>query len=837
MLIPDNIEAKLRFGKIRESVAAMCLTSIGKSHASDMEFITDTEEVRRQTGQTSEMLDILESEDEFPASELPDLRDALKRIRVDGLYLNEEELGALRIALSLSINAIDFFEHSEENSYPLLRALSQGLAPYPLTIEQTDRVLDVNGSIRDNASPQLADIRSEIKQQEIAAARRLNAIMQRAQSQGIVEADAAVSIRDGVAVIPIPAANKRQLAGVVVDESATGRTAFIQPAEVVAINSRIRELRSEERREIIRILKDMAANIRPYAPDMILSIETLGRIDFVRGKAMYAKEIDATLPIIDDTPGLYLSGARHPLLMAQLAQQGKKIVPLNIELEDPQSRILVISGPNAGGKSVCLQTVGLLQFMLQCGLLVPVNEGSRMCVFDKLFIDIGDNQSIENDLSTYSSHLVAMKNFMRYAGSRTLVLIDEFGTGTEPLMGGAIAESVRAELNRLHAFGVLTTHYTNLKHFAAQTEGLVNGAMTFDTQKIEPLFSLHIGQPGSSFAFEIARKIGLPERILTDAKEKMGQGNADYDKNLRQISRDKHYWEQKRQNVKENDKKLADTLQRYTDMLAGIKAERKAIIAKAKEEAQELISAANKKIEATIKEIRESQAEKERTKGARQELEDFRKEEVEQRNDQADKDIERKMEQIRQRQQRQKQKQQNSGDATQKEKKATPKEKAPDAPLTDGDFVLIDNNPDRIGQIISLKGANAQVAMGNMTSTIKVARLKRVSNNAVRKAQSQTKGGIDISNVSSTIREKKLNFSSEIDVRGMRTDEALERVSNFMDEALLCEASQVRILHGKGNGILRQQIRQFLHTLPYVSDCRDENVQFGGAGITVVDLE
>lgn len=345
--------------------------------------------------------------------------------------------------------------------------------------------------------------------------------MQRAQKMGLVESDAAISVRDGIPVIPIPAANKRMLDCVVVDESSTGRTAFVLPAEVASINSRIRELHNDERREIIRILKDVAANIRPYAPDMIRSIETLGELDFVRGKALYAKEIDATLPIIDDEPNLYLSGARHPLLMAQLAVQGKKIVPLNIELNAPQSRILVISGPNAGGKSVCLQTVGLLQLMLQCGLLVPVNEGSRMCVFNNLFIDIGDNQSIENDLSTYSSHLLAMKNFMRNADPRTLILIDEFGTGTEPLMGGAIAEAVLAELNRLGAFGVLTTHYTNLKHFASQTEGLVNGAMSFDTQRIEPKFTLHIGQPGSSFAFEIAHKIGLPERILTEAKEKM----------------------------------------------------------------------------------------------------------------------------------------------------------------------------------------------------------------------------------------------------------------------------------------------------------------------------
>ncbi len=830
MLIPDNIESKLRFHKIREAVADACLTSIGKSLANAMSFSTSTDDVRRLTGQAAEMAQILDSEAIFPASELPDIRDALARIRVEGLYLNEEELSFLRIALSLSISAIDFFEAAEPDAHPLLRTLSQGLAPYPLTIQEIDRILGPEGQVRDTASPALANIRQEIKEQEVAASRRLNAIMQRAQKMGLVESDAAISVRDGIPVIPIPAANKRMLDCVVVDESSTGRTAFVLPAEVASINSRIRELHNDERREIIRILKDVAANIRPYAPDMIRSIETLGELDFVRGKALYAKEIDATLPIIDDEPNLYLSGARHPLLMAQLAMQGKKIVPLNIELNAPQSRILVISGPNAGGKSVCLQTVGLLQLMLQCGLLIPVNEGSRMCVFNNLFIDIGDNQSIENDLSTYSSHLLAMKNFMRNADPRTLILIDEFGTGTEPLMGGAIAEAVLAELNRLGAFGVLTTHYTNLKHFASQTEGLVNGAMSFDTQRIEPKFTLHIGQPGSSFAFEIAHKIGLPERILAEAKEKMGQENADYDKNLRQINRDKHYWEQKRQNVKENDKKLAETLQRYNDMLEGIKAERKEILSKAKEEARELLAEANRRIEATIKEIRESQAEKTKTKEVRQELDEFRKQ-AEQRDDEADKNIDRKMEQIRQRQLRQKQRSKQQSSATTPDK---PQED--NTPLAVGDYVSIDGNVSRIGQILSIKGSSAQVAMGNMSSTLKLDRLKRISNAAARKAQGKPLGGIDYSNVASTVREKKLNFSSEIDVRGMRADEALQRVSNFMDEALLCEAPQVRILHGKGNGILREQIRKLLHTLPYVSDCRDENVQFGGAGITVADL-
>lgn len=829
MLIPQEIEAKLRFDKIREAVGDNCLTPIGKSLASGMSFQTDRDTVRKQVGQTSEMTLILASEREFPASEFPDIREALRRIRIDGLYLNEEELGALRTALRLSVDAIDFFESSAEDEFPLLREASWGLSPYPLTIQQIDRILDADGEMRDTASPQLADIRREIKSQQASVMRRLNAILQQAQNAGIVESGASVSIRDGVAAIPVPAANKRRIDGIVVDESATGRTAFVLPAEVAAINSRVRELQNEERREIVRILKEMASNIRPYAPDMIVSIETLGHLDFVRGKALYAKETDSTLPILDDTLGIYLSGARHPLLMAQLASQGKSIVPLNIELEAPQSRILVISGPNAGGKSVCLQTVGLLQFMLQCGMMIPANEGSRMCIFDKLFIDIGDNQSMENDLSTYSSHLLAMKNFVRHADSRTLILIDEFGTGTEPLMGGSIAEAVLAELNRRGAFGVLTTHYTNLKHFASQTEGLVNGAMAFDTQRIEPKFTLHIGQPGSSFAFEIARKIGLPEHILTEAKERMGQENADYDKNLRQINRDKHYWEQKRQSARENDKRLAETLQKYGEMLDGIKAERKAILDKARQQAQELVAETNRRIEATIKEIRESQAEKARTKEARKELEEFRKE-VEKPTDETDSAIEQKMERIRQRQRRQREKDKTKSGAPAKQEK--------EADLTPkvGDYASVDNDPAKVAMVLSIKGGEAQVAMGNMTSNIKLSRLRKVSNAAARKPAGGAMGGVDISNVAATVREKKMNFSSEIDVRGQRADEALRNVGDFMDEALLCEASQVRILHGKGNGILREQIRKYLKSLPYVAESRDEDVQFGGAGITVVEL-
>ena len=840
MLIPDNIEVKLKFDRIRRAVAEACLTTIGKDCAAGMSYLTDMDAVKMHAGRTAEMAAILESQVYFPASELPDLRDGLRRIRVDGLYLDEEELSALRVSLKLSVEVIDFFgdpngfaddakpDEGGHPDYPLLSTLAAELTPYPLTIQVIDRILGPDGQIKDNATPKLSDIRTEIKSSEAAAVRRLNAILRKAQADGLVEPDAAVSIRDGAAVIPIPAANKRALGGVVIDESATGRTAFVQPSEVVAINARLSELRNEERREIIRILKDVSSNIRPYAPEMIHSIEALGEIDFVRGKALYAKEIDATLPIIDEDKGFYLSGARHPLLMKQLAEQGKKIVPLNIELVGPTNRILLISGPNAGGKSVCLQTVGLLQYMLQCGLLVPVNEGSRMCVFKKLFIDIGDNQSIDNDLSTYSSHLLAMKNFVRNADGETLILIDEFGTGTEPLVGGAIAQAVLEELNRLGAFGVLTTHYTNLKHFAAQTAGLINGAMTFDTQKIEPKFSLLIGQPGSSFAFEIAHKIGLPDNILQNAKSTMGQENADYDRNLRQINRDKHYWEQKRQNVKENDKRLAETLAKYNEMLEGIRAERKQIIANAKEQAQELLKEANRRIENTILEIRKSQAEKEQTKQLRQSLEEFKEQEVES-VETDDEQIARKMEQIRQRQARQKEK------PAAQAKEETPKEEE-QGPLKDGDYVMIDDRPEHVGQILSLRGKTAQVAIGNLLSTLKIERLKRISATKARKMGGEKKSGVDYSNVAATVREKKLNFKGEIDVRGMRGEEAVQEVAKFLDEAVLCDAAQIRILHGKGNGILRQMIRQFLNGQRSVADAHDENVQFGGAGITVVEL-
>ena len=835
MLLPENIEGKLQFDKIRQAVTSFCLTGIGAELTQAMTFADDQTLVELMAQRTQQMIEVLSDYDDFPAAEHPDIRESLKRIRIEGLYLAEEELLSLLVILRTSDAMLSFFAQTPDDELLALKDLAQELTPFPLIAKAIDRILDPHGTIRDNASPQLADIRHQIKVQEVEANRRLNAIMRRAQAEGLVDPDASIAIRDGVAAIPVVAANKRSLDGIVVDESATGRTAFIQPAEVVAINSRLRELHNEERREIIKILKEISSNIRPYAPDIIHSAEVLGQLDFLRAKALYADKIHGIVPRIDPEPGLFLSGARHPILMEQLATQGKSVVPLNVELVAPQSRMLVISGPNAGGKSVCLQTVGLLQYMFQCGLPIPAHEESRLCVFRNLFIDIGDNQSMDNDLSTYSSHLLAMKNFLRGADERTLLLIDEFGTGTEPLLGGAIAQSVLAELNNKQAFGVLTTHYTNLKHFASQTPGLVNGAMTFDVHKIEPLFTLHIGQPGSSFAFEIARKIGLPEQILQNAKEQMGQDNAEYDRNLRQIVRDKHYWEQKRQNVKENDKKLADVLQRYNDMLEGAKAERKAIIAKAKAEANDLLAAANKQIENTIRQIKESQAEKERTKQARQQFDEFRAQ-AEQQTNENDADIDRKIEQIKRRQQRQKDRQRDKAANPSDAATSAPQKEVPEAPIAVGDMVCIDGDTNRVAQIVALKANEATISLGSLVSTIKLQRLKRVSRSAAKQNATGRKVGIDYSNVAQTVREKKLNFKSEIDVRGMRADEALAQVGQLVDEAIMCEAPQIRILHGKGNGILRVQIQQYLNSIPFIANVHDEDVRFGGAGITVAEF-
>lgn len=819
---------------------------MGREMVTSMEMLTDYEPIMQKLQEVNEMLALISSSDNdlLPSDEFNDPREMFNRIRIIGLHLEEDELADLHTILSLIRQTVSFFNRNQVDSvgednypYPTLRLLTDDIQTFPLLIQTIDKVVDKYGRIKDSASPELAQTRRDIRDKESQITRRLNQILKQAQTDGIVEADASVSIRDGRAVIPVAAANKRRLQGIVMDESASGRTSYIEPAEIVSMNNDLRELQYAERREIIRILTSLTDNIRPYSEDILDGVDMLAKIDFIRGKAIYARDIDAVMPEVDKKAGTYIYGGRHPLLHVQLKAQGKSVVPLDIELKWPNARIAIISGPNAGGKSVCLQTVGILHYMLQCGLLVPVKEGSKMGIFKDILIDMGDEQSIENDLSTYSSHLTNMKMFVKVCSKSSLILIDEFGTGTEPAIGGAIAESVLDELNKMKAWGVITTHYTNLKHFAAQTDGLVNAAMLFDTHKIEPLFKLRMGQPGSSFAFEIARKIGLPESILESAKEKIGQEHLDFDKHLREIIRDKNYYEQRREQIRQREKRVEELESQYDQGLQNIKRERREILDKAKAEAQQLLSETNRRIENTIREIKESQAEKQKTKEAREALNAF--EQTVEESD-ADKEreasINRKIEKIKRQQEQREKRRAQQGNTPE----VSAEKKTPELAIEVGAMVQIDGKADRIGEILKINKNEALVAMGGMQSNIKLSRLKAISKSAAKKSAGSASANMALartySNVMEAVREKKLNFKPDIDVRGMRTDEAIEQVAGFIDEAIICEQSQVRILHGKGNGILRQQLRIFLRSIDGVQHIADEDIRLGGAGITVVTL-
>ncbi len=830
VIYPESFEDKIKFTRIRELVKESCMSGLGREVVDDMQFSTRFEEVSLNLQRTNEFKKVCLEEDSFPTGYFIDVREPLARIRTEGRFMEESELFDLKRSLSTINDICRFFNKKEEEDYPKLKELVAEVAVFPFILDNIEGILNKFGKIKDNASPELARIRKEIFNKQNSISRKLGAILKRAKQDGLVEADVTVSIRDGRAVIPVPAANKRKLGGIVQDESATGKTSFIEPAEVVEINNEVRELEYAERREITRILIEMANVIRPYIDDLLESYHFMGTIDFIRAKARFAISINALLPNYKKQQNFIWKEAVHPLLYLQHKPLGKEIVPLDIELSEPKQRLLLISGPNAGGKSVCLQTVGLLQYMFQCGLLVPMDEGSSMGVFKHIFMDMGDEQSIENDLSTYSSHLFNMKHFLRYSQEQTLILIDEFGTGTEPMLGGAIAESVLEQLNQQKVYGVITTHYTNLKHLASQTEGIENGAMLFDTGRIMPLYKLQIAQPGSSFAFEIARKIGLPENILMSAKEKIGQEHVDYDKNLREIVRDKRYWEQKRNTIRINEKKLADVLERYQLDLQNIKKERKEILEQAKTEAQYLLSNANKEIENTIRTIKETQANKEKTKLARQQLEEFKDTAVDKK--QKDEQIERKIRQIEAREKRKANRQKNKPDQEAAAAKLRPKKE--EAPLQVGDNVKLkgQNTP---GEILKIQGKEATVAFGSLSTTVKLNRLVLVSNKAVKRANISNPNA-SISNVGDKVRERKLTFKPDIDVRGKRTEEAIQLVLNHLDEAVICEVSEVKILHGKGNGILRLMIREQLNTLPFVSSFRDEHVQYGGSGITIVEI-
>ncbi|HQM70964.1 MAG TPA: Smr/MutS family protein, partial [Bacteroidales bacterium] len=632
-----------------------------------------------------------------------------------------------------------------------------------------------------------------------------------------------VSLRNGRGVIPVNAFDKRRLKGLIHDQSASGKTVYIEPEEIVEINNDIVELEYEEKREIVRILTQFADNIRPYIDDLLESDSFLGEIDFLKAKAVFGNHFSSVKPVLTANPYISWKAAVHPLLHLTFERMpGRKVVPLDIQLDD-RNRILVISGPNAGGKSVCLKTVGLLQYMLQCGLTIPVSENSESGVFRDILIDIGDEQSIENDLSTYSSHLVNMKAFLRYGGDKSLVLIDEFGSGTEPMLGGSIAEAILAELNRKKVFGVLTTHYTNLKHFASLTEGIVNGAMAFDNHLMQPLFQLYIGKPGSSFAFEIAKKIGLPEEILNEASGKAGVKNINYDKHLKDIARDKRYWETKRQNIRQHERRLEELIEEYEKELAGAKTLRKEIILKAKDEAQNLLKESNRIIENTIRQIKESQAEKERTRDLRQQLEEFRESVIEEIRP-SESDAEKKITSL-----------------TVKARKFRPKEKqetavtSPDKqkPLQVGDAVRM-TDTQAAGEITGIRDNMIQVETGSFRFMISSDKVERISRSELKRS---LRSGITQKVADPAIRERKLSFRPEIDIRGVRGEEALKLVQELIDNALMVQHRNLRILHGKGNGILRQLIRDYLATVNVVKSFRDEHVEMGGSGITVVEMD
>ena len=823
MFYPLNFEQKTGFDKIRLLLSDKCLSPLGTERVSEMDFSTDYTTITDRLEQVAEFVRIQQGEEDFPANYFFDVRYSLKRIRPEGTWLDERELFDLKRSLQTIYDIVRFFRPSEEDEevkYPALTALAGDILVFPQLIGKIDTILDKFGKVKDNASPELQTIRREMTITMSNISRSLQLILRNAQSEGVVDKDVTPTMRDGRLMIPVAPAFKRKIKGIVHDESASGKTVFIEPEVVVEANNRIRELEGEEKREIIRILTGFTDVIRPLTTDILQSYEFLADIDFIRAKALFALEIGGIRPVVENKQQVDWARAVHPLLYLSLKKQHKEVVPLDITLTD-EKRLLIISGPNAGGKSVCLKTVGLLQYMLQCGLLVPMHESSRVGIFENLFIDIGDEQSIENDLSTYSSHLTHMKFFVKNCNERTMLLIDEFGSGTEPQIGGAIAEALLSRFNQRKSFGVITTHYQNLKHFAEDTPGVVNGAMLYDRHLMQPLFKLAIGNPGSSFAIEIARKIGLPEDVIADASAKVGQDYINMDKYLQDIVRDKRYWEGKRQNIRQREKRLEEVIAKYEKDLDEVSSQRKEIVREAKAEASRILSDANAKIENTIREIKEAQAEKERTKQARQGLQEF-KSQVDGAKEE-DERIARKMEKLKERNERKKQKQ-----------KAAAQPQFNREVIEVGDSVRLKGQT-TAGTVLEIQDKEAVIAFGMIKSTVKLERLEKVSKGQIKKEIQ--KSTFISEQTSDQMHEKRLHFKQEIDVRGMRGDEALQTVTYFIDDAIQVGAQQVRILHGTGTGILRQLIREYLRTVSGVRSFHDEHVQFGGAGITVVELE
>ena len=840
MIYPNTYEQKIGFDQIRGRLTGLCLCTLGEGRVKEMGFSVQFDEIRRQVKQTMEMVRVLEGDEDFPDQNFFDVRASLKRIRIQNACLEVEELFNLQRSLNTIDLIVKFLRRcqDEEETIPRflhLYALTQEVKTYPQMVKRIDQILDKYGQVKDTASPALLQIRQELAATAGSVSRALQNILRSAKGEGLIDKDVSPTLRDGRLVIPVAPALKRKIRGIVHDESDTGRTVFIEPAEVVEANNKIRELESEERKEINRILMEFTQTVRPEVEDMLGSYEFLALIDFIRAKAKFAIMTKSTEPRMENKQVMDWSIAVHPLLELRLQADGRKVVPLDITLTQKQ-RILLISGPNAGGKSVCLKTTGLLQYMFQCGMPVPVAKSSIFGIFRSIFIDIGDEQSLENDLSTYSSHLLNMKNMMKHCDGKSLILIDEFGGGTEPQIGGAMAEAMLKVFNKKHAFGVITTHYQNLKHYAQETEGIVNGAMLYDRQLMQPLFQLSIGNPGSSFAIEIARKTGIPDEVIKDASEIVGKDYINSDKYLQDIVRDKRYWEQKRQSIHQHEKQMEQTIQRYEEDIQKLHDQRKVIIAHAKEEAEQMLKESNAKIEQTIKDIKEAQAEKERTRMIRQDLAEFKQDIREIDPDIADEKIRRQMEKL-----------------VARRKRKEERKKAPQPPKGEGSRDVPNQETDAaaalplwglggyvrlkgqtiVGQIQKVNGNEATVIFGHITTNVKLNRLEPAEAPQKEKNVAATFVSVQTRN---EIRNTTLNFKEQLDVRGMRGDEAIQAVTYFIDDALVARASRVKILHGTGTGALKTVIRQYLSTMPPVADFYDEDIRFGGAGITIVEL-
>ena len=841
----DRIEHILGFDRIRKIISDRCSTEYAVERTAAETFSTNEKEIRRRLLLTDEMRLIVMFEESFPSNGYIDCVGFLQMLENSGANIDLTSLGKLRTMLETLRKVSMFFSNIKDGVYPNLKRMVAQIALFPEVQQRIDSILDKFGNVKDTASDGLYDIRRQLKEKEGAVSKRINMILRKAQSEGLVDSDAAIVMRDGKMLIPVSSANKRKIQGFVYDESSSGKTTFIEPAEIVEITNEINELHFAETREIAKILYDFSDWIRPSVPDLLKGAKCIGELDFLIAKAQTSLDFVAGMPIISENGEMNLRKARHPLLERSLHKEGKQIVPLTVTLT-PEKHILLISGPNAGGKSVCLKTVGLLQYMFQWGMLIPTSETSEMVIFDRIMADIGDGQSIDNDLSTYSSFLASMKEMLAEADSKTLVLIDEFGSGTEPAAGGAIAEAILSEMDSRGVYGVITTHYTNLKLYASGADtGVINGAMQFDVKNIAPLFKLEMGLPGNSFAFELARKMGLPEAIIKDAENRAGEEFVGIERNLRKIARNRKALDEKLQKIRNTDKTLENTTGKYQNELEALKKMKQDTLDEAKREAEDIVKGANRQVEQTIRKIKESQAAKAETKAARGDLQDFvnalaRKKEQDSQN--REDYIAEKLRQVSERQQRQQMRKSRRATDEEKQLMAAEEEKKRkieafrSGPLKVGEKVKIKSNG-MVGEVAMVSDKAVTVIVGNIKSKMPLDKVERISSNEYKSAIKAEPRPVSQTVQDSSLSERKLNFKMELDVRGQRVNEALENVMHYIDDAIMLNVSSVRIIHGKGTGALRDEIQRFLKSTPGVESAKDESIQLGGSGVTVVTFD